>query len=80
MLLGLILVAVAAVSWGTTGATMTLLSRDAAASPLLVGWSRLAVAAPVLRHRLLLRPEAELERYRPDDAVRAALDAVAVPR
>jgi DME family drug/metabolite transporter len=48
MLLGLILVAVAAVSWGTTGATMTLLSRDAAASPLLVGWSRLAVAAPVL--------------------------------
>jgi len=48
MLLGLILVAVAAVSWGTTGATMTLLSRDAAASPLLVGWSRLAVAAPAL--------------------------------
>jgi MoxR-like ATPase len=39
-----------------------------------------AVAAPVLRHRLLLRPEAELERYRPDDAVRAAVDAVAVPR
>jgi MoxR-like ATPase len=39
-----------------------------------------AVAAPVLRHRLLLRPEAELDRYRPDDAVRAALDAVAVPR
>ena len=39
-----------------------------------------AVAAPVLRHRLLLRPEAELERYRPDDAVRAAIDAVAVPR
>jgi len=48
MLLGLLLVAIAAVSWGTTGATMTLLSRDAAASPLLVGWSRLAVAAPCL--------------------------------
>ncbi len=48
MLLGLLLVAVAAASWGTTGATMTLLSRDAAASPLLVGWSRLAVAAPCL--------------------------------
>ena len=30
--------------------------------------------------RLLLRPEAELERYRPDDAVRAALEAVPVPR
>ena len=31
------------------------------------------MARPVLRHRLLLRPEAELERYRPDDAVQAAL-------
>lgn len=48
MLLGLLLIAVAAASWGTTGATMTLLSRDAAASPLLVGWSRLAIAAPCL--------------------------------
>jgi DME family drug/metabolite transporter len=48
MLLGLLLIAVAAVSWGTTGATMTLLSREAAASPLLVGWCRLAVAAPFL--------------------------------
>ena len=38
-------------------------------------------AAPaVLRHRLLLRPEAELERYRADDAVAAALAAVPVPR
>jgi MoxR-like ATPase len=40
-----------------------------------------AAAAPaVLRHRLVLRPEAELQRYRPDDAVRAALEAVPVPR
>ncbi len=38
------------------------------------------VAPDVLRHRLLLRAEAELERYRPDDAVRAALEAVPVPR
>ena len=38
------------------------------------------MARPVLRHRLLLRPEAELERYRPDDAVQAALSAVPVPR
>ena len=38
------------------------------------------MAAPVLRHRLLLSPEAELERYRPDDAVRAALGSVPVPR
>ncbi|MGH7365112.1 MAG: DMT family transporter [Candidatus Rokuibacteriota bacterium] len=48
MLLGLVLIAVAAASWGTTGATMILLSREAAASPLLVGWSRLAIAAPFL--------------------------------
>ena len=48
MLLGLLLIAVAAASWGTTGATMTVLSREAAASPLLVGWGRLAVAAPCL--------------------------------
>ena len=39
-----------------------------------------SVAPDVLRHRLILRPEAELDRYRPDDAVRAALEAVAVPR
>ena len=38
------------------------------------------VAYPVLRHRLILRPEAELERYRPDDAVRAALESIPVPR
>jgi MoxR-like ATPase len=39
-----------------------------------------AVAPPVLRHRLLLRPEAELERYSPDDAIRAAIGAVPIPR
>ncbi len=39
-----------------------------------------AVVLPVLRHRLVLRPEAELERYLPDDAVRAALVSVEVPR
>jgi MoxR-like ATPase len=38
------------------------------------------MARPVLRHRLLLRPEAELERYRPDDAIQAAIASVAVPR
>jgi DME family drug/metabolite transporter len=48
MWLGLVLIAIAACSWGTTGATMTLLVREAAVSPLLVGWSRLAIAAPVL--------------------------------
>jgi drug/metabolite transporter, DME family len=48
VLVGLLLIAVAAISWGTTGATMTLLSREGSASPLLVGWSRLAIAAPFL--------------------------------
>jgi MoxR-like ATPase len=38
------------------------------------------MAPAVLRHRLVLTPEAELERYTPESAVRAALDAVPVPR
>jgi MoxR-like ATPase len=38
------------------------------------------MAAPVLRHRLVLTPEAELERYTADDAVRTALGEVPVPR
>ena len=40
----------------------------------------IGVAPAVLRHRLILRPEAELERYRADDAVAAAIAAVPVPR
>jgi MoxR-like ATPase len=39
-----------------------------------------AVGLPTLTHRLLLRPEAELERYRPADAVRAVFQSVTVPR
>ena len=38
------------------------------------------MAPPVLRHRLLLRPEAELDRYLPDDAVATAVGSVPVPR
>jgi len=38
------------------------------------------MAAPVLRHRVVLTPEAELDRQRPDDAVATALDLVPVPR
>jgi MoxR-like ATPase len=38
------------------------------------------MAPPVLRHRLVLRPEAELEEYSADEAVQAALAAVPVPR
>jgi MoxR-like ATPase len=39
-----------------------------------------AVAPAVLRHRIMLRPEAELERYRPDDVVAGAIGSVPVPR
>jgi MoxR-like ATPase len=38
------------------------------------------LAPSVLTHRILIRPEAELERYRPADAVATALDDVDVPR
>jgi MoxR-like ATPase len=38
------------------------------------------LAGPVLRHRLVLRPEAELERYDAGDAIRTALESVRVPR
>jgi len=40
----------------------------------------IAIAPSVLRHRIILRPEAELERVTPDDTVRAAINAVPVPR
>jgi MoxR-like ATPase len=39
-----------------------------------------AVAAPVLRHRLILRPEAELEGATTDDLVAELLSTVEVPR
>jgi MoxR-like ATPase len=38
------------------------------------------MAKPVLRHRLLLRPEAELDRYRPDDAIETAIASLPVPK
>jgi MoxR-like ATPase len=38
------------------------------------------VAAVVLRHRIVMSPEAELERYTSDDAVRSALAEVPIPR
>jgi MoxR-like ATPase len=39
-----------------------------------------AVARPVLRHRLILRPEAELEGATADDLVEELLETVEVPR
>jgi MoxR-like ATPase len=38
------------------------------------------LAGPVLAHRLVMTPEAELERFGPEDALRAALAEVPVPR
>ncbi|MFZ4585328.1 MAG: AAA family ATPase [Acidimicrobiia bacterium] len=38
------------------------------------------MAYPVLRHRLVLSPEAELEDFKPDQAIQATLAAVPVPR
>lgn len=38
------------------------------------------LALPVLRHRLVLTPEAELDRFTPEQAIQAALSTVPVPR
>lgn len=46
--MGLVLIALAALSWGTTGATMKTLAANTSAGPLLVGLARMAVAAPIL--------------------------------
>ncbi len=40
----------------------------------------MVMAPSVLAHRLVLRPEAEIERYQPTDAVATALSTVPVPR
>ena len=39
-----------------------------------------AVAAAVLRHRVILKPEAELDGVRPDDVVQRILGSIPVPR
>jgi MoxR-like ATPase len=38
------------------------------------------MALPVMRHRIMLRPEAQLEQFRADDAIRTAMASVVVPR
>ena len=42
------MIVAAAVTWGTTGATMKLVAAGSSMSPLLVGLIRVAVAAPCL--------------------------------
>ena len=39
-----------------------------------------AMAIPVLRHRIILRPEAEIEGLQSDRVLAALLDAQVVPR
>jgi MoxR-like ATPase len=39
-----------------------------------------ALVYPVLRHRLVLTAEAELDRFRPEDALRTVLSSVPIPR
>ena len=75
MLLGLVLVSLAAVSWGTTGSVMTVLAREGTPSPLLVGWARMAVAAPCLLLAIALaRPSVGARgEWRPRDSATAAL-------
>lgn len=45
---GLLFICLAAISWGTTGTTMMLLTQVTPVHPLVVGFWRLAIAAPVL--------------------------------
>jgi drug/metabolite transporter, DME family len=46
--MGALLIVVAAVTWGTTGATMKLVAAGSPVSPLTVGFLRVAIAAPCL--------------------------------
>ncbi|HEY7142505.1 MAG TPA: EamA family transporter [Methylomirabilota bacterium] len=46
--MGLLLIVAAAATWGTTGATMKLVAAGSPMSPLLVGFLRVAIAAPCL--------------------------------
>ncbi len=75
MLLGLLLVCLSAVSWGTTGSVMTLLAREGTPSPLLVGWARMAIAAPCLLLAAALAPSPSrgLRGWRPRDLGKAAV-------
>jgi len=75
MPLGLALVCLAAVSWGTTGSVMALLAREGTPSPLLVGWARMAGAAPCLLLALAIAPPGTSPRseWRPRDWATSAL-------
>lgn len=60
---GLVLIGLAAISWGTTGSVTTILVAEAAASPLLIGLVRLWLAALVLvAAALFLTPPLAIDR------------------
>ncbi len=76
----------AAVSLGASPRAAAMLLHAAKAAALLADRDYASpddvagLARPLLRHRIMLRPEAELEGYRPDDVIGATLAAVPVPR
>ncbi len=73
---GLVLIGLAAISWGTTGSVTTLLVADAAASPLLIGLVRLWLAAIVLvAAAAILTPPLAIDRA---DRWRALVAGVAM--
>jgi len=80
MLFGLALVCLAAVTWGTTGSVMALLAREGAPSPLVVGWARMAGAAPcLLLATALARPtERRAVHWPPRDVAKAAMLGIAM--
>src|SRR5438067_7678422 len=59
---GLVLIALAAISWGTTGTATTFLVRDTAMSPLTIGVARLVVAALVLAGLARMRGATRIAR------------------
>lgn len=62
MPLSFLLIALAAISWGTTGTTMVLLNQVVTMNPLVVGFWRMALASPFL---LLLASRETLFSQRP---------------
>ena len=75
-----------AVSLGASPRAATALLHAAKAAALLDGRSYVTpddvagLVRPVLRHRLILNPESELEGYRPDDVIASTLASIPVPR
>jgi drug/metabolite transporter, DME family len=75
--MGAVLIVVAALTWGTTGATMKLVAAGSPMSPLLVGLLRVGFAAPCLwlAARWLAGPVRLPER---DDGVRVVVAGLAM--